>query len=60
MEMEPEKKPQPTSQPDTYRIQGYEILTKTVTASGTSARIWLPPRWVGKRVKVILIDPIDP
>lgn len=56
MEMEPEKKAQP--QPDIYQIQGYEIMTKTVTASGTSARIWLPPRWIGTRVKVVRIDPI--
>jgi len=52
----PEKKAQP--QPDVYEIRGYEIVTKTVTASGTSARIWLPPRWIGTRVKVVRIDPI--
>lgn len=54
--MNPEKTSQP--KPDIYQIQGYEIMTKTVAASGTSARIWLPPRWIGKRVKVVRIDPI--
>lgn len=39
-------------------IQGYQILEKKVKASGTSGRVYVPKEWVGKRVKVILIEPV--
>jgi len=41
---------------DTYQIQGYEMLTKTVFKSGTQARISLPANWIGKKVKIIRVE----
>jgi len=37
-------------------VGGYQMVDKTVMKCGTSGRIYLPPDWIGKRVKVILID----
>ena len=41
---------------DTYIIQGYDIRTKKVGPSGKAGRIFVPQGWVGKKVKVILIN----
>ena len=37
-------------------IYGEEIIDKTVNNSGKSGRIYLPPDWVGRRIKVIRIN----
>jgi len=39
-------------------LEGYCTTEKTVKVAGTSGRIYLPPEWVGKRVQVILLEPI--
>jgi hypothetical protein len=44
-------------EPDVYEIQGYEVLEKTARATGTTARVLVPRRWVEKRVKIVRIDP---
>ncbi|HII30211.1 hypothetical protein COT48_04745 [Candidatus Woesearchaeota archaeon CG08_land_8_20_14_0_20_47_9] len=33
------------------------MLEKTVNKSGNSGRIYLPVEWIGKRVKIILVEP---
>ncbi len=43
--------------PVEYRLTGYSQMIKTATASGSSARIYVPAAWAGKRVTVILLDP---
>ena len=43
--------------PVEYRLTGHSQLTKTAAASGSSARIYVPAAWAGKRVTVILLDP---
>jgi len=40
-------------------VTGYEVREKTVTKSGNSGHVIVPPSWVGKRVKVILLDPVQ-
>lgn len=40
------------------KINGYQILEKTVKSSGNSGRVYVPIDWVGKRVKIILLDPV--
>jgi len=35
---------------------GVEVLGKQVKQSGNSGRIYLPPTWVGKKVKIIRLD----
>ena len=39
-----------------FEVHGDEILEKQVKQSGNSGRIYLPPTWVGKRVKIIRLD----
>ena len=35
---------------------GREMIQKKVKQSGNSGRVYLPPEWVGKVVKVIRVD----
>jgi len=39
-----------------FEVEGQEMLEKVVKQSGNSGRVYLPPDWVGKRVKVIRIE----
>jgi putative transposon-encoded protein len=36
-----------------FEVYGEEMLEKEVKYSGNSGRVYLPPEWVGKRIKVI-------
>lgn len=37
-------------------VWGEEMIEKEVRQSGNSGRVYLPPEWVGKHVKIIRID----
>ena len=39
-----------------FEVYGEEMVEKLVKASGNSGRVYLPPDWVGKLVKIIRID----
>ena len=39
-----------------FEVYGEEMVEKTVKVSGNSGRVYLPPDWVGRRVKIIRID----
>ena len=39
-----------------FRVYGVELIEKVVKSSGNSGRIYVPPSWVGKRVKIIRTD----
>lgn len=39
-----------------FEVFGHEMIEKTVKQSGNSGRVYLPPDWVGKRVKIIRVD----
>ena len=39
-----------------FEVFGQEMVEKIVKRSGNSGRVYLPPDWVGKRVKVIRVD----
>ncbi len=39
-----------------FEIFGEEMIEKKVKASGNSGRVYLPPDWVGHKVKIIRID----
>jgi len=41
------------------KTTAYEIIEKTVKASGNSGRVYVPKDWIGKKVKVLLIEPLD-
>jgi len=40
-------------------VEGYEVIEKVVKDAGNSGRIYLPKSWVNKKVKVVLLEPID-
>jgi putative transposon-encoded protein len=43
---------------DRYEINGYEVIEKVVRPGNeSSGRLNMPLSWVGKRVKVVRIDP---
>ena len=39
-----------------FEVYGEEMIEKEVKPSGNSGRVYLPPDWVGKHVKIIRID----
>jgi putative transposon-encoded protein len=39
-----------------FEVYGEEMIEKEVKMSGNSGRVYLPPDWVGRRVKIIRID----
>ncbi len=41
------------------KINAYQIIEKTVKQSGNSGRVYVPIEWVGKKVKVVLLEPLN-
>jgi putative transposon-encoded protein len=48
-----------TSEAMTVQTQAYEVLERIVKARGTSGGVYLPVSWTGKRVKILLLDPVE-
>jgi phage terminase large subunit-like protein len=42
-----------------FQIEGYETRTKRVSPAGSSGRVFLPKKWVGKEVTIVLNELID-
>jgi len=40
-------------------LSAYEILEFEVKRSGNTGRIYVPARWIGKKVKVLLLEALD-
>ena len=40
-------------------MRGYALETKEVKKSSTSAVVYLPKEWIGKTVRVVLLDDIE-
>ncbi|MDI6738730.1 MAG: DUF2080 family transposase-associated protein [Nanoarchaeota archaeon] len=38
------------------QLTGFEMLEKQASKSGNSGRVYVPIEWVGKKVKIILIE----
>lgn len=38
------------------KLTGFEMLEKEVNKSGNSGRIYVPIEWIGKKVKIILLE----
>ena len=36
-----------------FEIYGEELIEKVVKSSGNSGRVYLPPEWIGTKVKVV-------
>ena len=43
----------------TVTFKAYEMIEKEVKKGGSSGQIYLPKEWVGKKVKVCLIEPVN-
>jgi putative transposon-encoded protein len=41
------------------RANAYGMVDKKVTKHGNSAHVYLPAEWVGKKVKVLLLEPLE-
>lgn len=39
-----------------FEVYGEEMISKQVKQSGNSGRVYLPPEWIGKHIKIIRID----
>ena len=39
-----------------FEVYGEEMIEKVVKPSGNSGRVYLPPEWVGKQVKIVRVD----
>lgn len=39
-----------------FEVYGEEMIEKVIKLSGNSGRVYLPPEWVGKHVKIIRIE----
>jgi len=39
-----------------FEVYGEEMIEKEVKLSGNSGRVYLPPDWVGRKVKIVRID----
>jgi putative transposon-encoded protein len=39
-----------------FEVYGEEVISKEVKQSGNSGRVYLPPDWIGKHIKIIRID----
>jgi putative transposon-encoded protein len=42
--------------PTKFEVYGQEMLEKFVKKCGNSGRIYLPPDWIDKKVKIIRVD----
>lgn len=40
------------------KVQAYQVVEKTVKLSGNSGRVYVPKEWVGRKVKVFLLEPV--
>lgn len=38
------------------KLEGYAVTDKLVKRSGNSGGVYVPKEWVGKRVKIILLE----
>lgn len=48
--------PSPATTKVKFEVYGEEMIEKEVKSSGNSGRVYLPPDWVGRHVKIIRID----
>ena len=42
--------------PIQIRMEGFEIVEKVAEKGGNSARIYVPKKWTGKKVRAVLIE----
>ena len=42
--------------PISMKMEGFEVIEKTAESSGNSGRIYVPKKWIGKKVRAVLIE----
>ena len=42
--------------PISMQMEGYEVIEKVAESSGNSGRIYVPKKWIGKKVRVVLLQ----
>ncbi|MBU0471114.1 MAG: DUF2080 family transposase-associated protein [Nanoarchaeota archaeon] len=42
--------------PIKMQMEGYEVVEKKAERGGNSARVYVPKAWIGKKVRVVLIE----
>lgn len=45
--------------PSELKSKIYDLETKTVKKSGNGGVVYLPPSWIGRKVQVLLIEPLE-
>jgi len=46
-----------SEEPIELHMWGYEVVEKTAKPCATSARVLVPKHWIGKRVRIVRVDP---
>jgi len=46
-------------EPMKIELSGYAVLEKCATKQGNSAHVTVPVSWIGKRVRVVLVEPLN-
>jgi putative transposon-encoded protein len=42
--------------PVSMQMEGFEIVEKVAESSGNSGRIYVPKKWIGKKVRAVLLQ----
>jgi putative transposon-encoded protein len=42
--------------PISMQMDGYEVIEKVAESSGNSGRIYVPKKWIGKKVRAVLLQ----
>jgi len=45
-----------SQKPIEMKMSGFEVVEKTAEPSGTSGRVYVPKKWIGKKVRAVLIE----
>lgn len=48
-----------TMKPFSVTIEAYDMIDKEVGPGGNSGRVFVPKAWVGKKVKILLVEDLD-
>jgi len=40
-------------------LNAYQVIEKVVKPGGNSGRVYVPREWIDKRVKIVLMEPLD-
>ncbi len=48
-----------TMKPITVTYECYETIEKEVRNGGNSGRVFVPKSWAGRRVRILLMEPIE-